>query len=481
MKYVVLASVLSASLAVGAVMLSAHFEYEGDRFLFPALALQLPALAVGGCAVARAGHAVARALRARLGWLHRALGGDRAALAAAVFVVASALASFGTSPPVEQRIPLDAWLIGARTLAQEGTLDLTGVGAEVDDGLAGEGSVAILGRFGHLLPRASPPAVLLAVPFVAAGGKYGILVLNLLAAALAAWAATRVLGRVVPPALAACAVLAASQLEPLAGTLVTGGPGLLAAAAGWLACWASLERRWAPAAVLAVLTAWLADAPWLLPAAVLAVAAGASGAKRVLVWGGGCLALWGFGHLLPRGLLREPIRALARADFVVLTRIDQCSADARAQLRRQIGRYVDGDKIAEVAFRPTRLIDSNGVSKPLQSLVDRPITAFCGIGNPDAFRQTLVDAGLRVDRFKAFADHHHYGPQDFAELERLAGQADAVITTQKDLVKMDRSTIEDRPLWALQIGVEFTDGATLFEETLQNVLHDCDHPGAPQA
>ena len=180
---------------------------------------------------------------------------------------------------------------------------------------------------------------------------------------------------------------------------------------------------------------------------------------------------WGYGHLLPRGLLRESVTSLKRADLVVLTRADQCMDAERRQLRTQIGRYVDDNRIVEVAFCPVKLVNARGESEPLKALVDRAVVGFCGIGNPEAFQQSLSSAGLQVLHLRPFADHHHYGPDDLAELQDSAKQvhAAALVTTQKDLVKIDRTELGKCPLWALEIGVEVLAGEEILDQQLQAI------------
>ena len=181
---------------------------------------------------------------------------------------------------------------------------------------------------------------------------------------------------------------------------------------------------------------------------------------------------WGFGKLLPRGLLREPMSALRRADLVVLTRADQCSSEQRQQIRERIASVRQSDECVEVAFRPIQLVNFCGETTDLSSFHGQSIAAFCGIGNPAAFRQTLIDAGLQVASLHAFGDHHHYSTRDLDELARKANatNADAVITTLKDLVKIDRTQLADCPLWAIDIAAETSSGGELLQRQLESVL-----------
>lgn len=181
---------------------------------------------------------------------------------------------------------------------------------------------------------------------------------------------------------------------------------------------------------------------------------------------------WGHGHLLPRGLLREPVSALKRASLVVITRVDQVSREALDRIRCEIARFHPQGALVEVAFTPEHLINSSGQTMPLASVRDSDIAAFCGIGNPTAFLGTLERLGITVREFRSFPDHHLYSPTDLAELEVWvrALEINTVVCTQKDLVKIGRGRLGDRPLWAVQIGAQFVAGADVWNAKLGEVM-----------
>jgi tetraacyldisaccharide 4'-kinase len=181
---------------------------------------------------------------------------------------------------------------------------------------------------------------------------------------------------------------------------------------------------------------------------------------------------WGFGHLLPRGLLREPVSGLKRAGLVVITRVDQVPREQVDAIRREVARIHPPCGIAEVTFPPARLIGSAGTTAALESLSGRPVAAFCGIGNPASFRAGLEKLGWNVADFRAYPDHHNYTRADVADLERWSRTlpVDAVVCTQKDLVKIDLARLGDHPLWALEIGTQIVAGAEQLNSRLDEIL-----------
>lgn len=182
---------------------------------------------------------------------------------------------------------------------------------------------------------------------------------------------------------------------------------------------------------------------------------------------------WGHGHLLPRGLLREPASGLRRADVVALTRCDQLSTEQREQLRRTLARLAPGLPLVETTHRPMELCNSDGMGAELETLRQGPVAAFCGLGNPEAFRRSLLALGARLHDFRIYADHHAYRREDVEALRRWAANlpGDAiVVTTQKDLVKLRLSDLGDRPLWCLRIRLHVESGQDVLDERLQSVL-----------
>lgn len=180
---------------------------------------------------------------------------------------------------------------------------------------------------------------------------------------------------------------------------------------------------------------------------------------------------WGHGHLFPRGLLREPRSSLRRAGVVVLTRCDQAADLDR--LRREMARLAPGVPIVETTHRPAALVNADGEAVALGTLADRPVAAFCGLGNPEAFRRTLVSCGADVCAFRIFPDHHAYSRADVEELNSWAGRhaTDCVaVTTQKDLVKLRLSRLGERPLWALQVRLHVEAGREALDRKLEEAV-----------
>lgn len=182
---------------------------------------------------------------------------------------------------------------------------------------------------------------------------------------------------------------------------------------------------------------------------------------------------WGGGHLFPRGLLREGRRGLRRAGVVVLTRRDQVEDSERGRLREEVARWAPSAVVAEAVHGPVELVNSEKRVAPLALLAGRPVAAFCGVGNPEAFRRTLLGLGAGVEWFRTFPDHHPYGRADVDVLRdwlRVPPAEAVAVTTQKDLVKLRVPELGGRPLWALRVRLEIVRGHEGLEQKLRSVL-----------
>jgi tetraacyldisaccharide 4'-kinase len=181
-------------------------------------------------------------------------------------------------------------------------------------------------------------------------------------------------------------------------------------------------------------------------------------------------APWGYDHLFPRGLLREPPSSLRRAGVVVLTRCDQVPPAEKESLVQRIRRVAAHVPVVETSHRPAAWINAEQHTVELERFGQGPVAGFCGIGNPDAFRRTLTNMGADVTAFRTFPDHHNYTRADVEELRSWARQQAkecVLVTTQKDLVKLQITHLGERELWALQIQLHVDAGQRQVDERLE--------------
>lgn len=166
---------------------------------------------------------------------------------------------------------------------------------------------------------------------------------------------------------------------------------------------------------------------------------------------------FGFGHLLPRGMLREPVKNISRAHEVWLTHCDLVKVEEVQRLRRFISALHPKAPVVETVHEPVGLRDLSGQPVPLAELEGKRVLALSSIGNPQAFEKTLEKLGAVVLPFR-FRDHHRYTARDAQEIESIAmASADAIVTTEKDAVRFPPHRWR-LVCWVLQVQIEAVRG-----------------------
>ncbi|MBF0414191.1 MAG: tetraacyldisaccharide 4'-kinase [Magnetococcales bacterium] len=163
----------------------------------------------------------------------------------------------------------------------------------------------------------------------------------------------------------------------------------------------------------------------------------------------------GNGRILPGGLLREFPAAMARAHAIIMTRAAQ-EVD-RLATSAVIHQFAPGMPTAYCYHKPLHWIRvGDGQILPLDALKGQQVLAFCGIAQPESFRDTLHDIQVSPVHFIAYPDHHVVTVPEIRQLEALAHAcgASALVTTQKDWVKIPLNATH-LPLYVLVIGISF--------------------------
>ncbi len=179
---------------------------------------------------------------------------------------------------------------------------------------------------------------------------------------------------------------------------------------------------------------------------------------------------FGFGHLLPRGLLRESLSGLGRADAIIITRADLAEVAALTALKERIRKYAPTAPIATARHTPTAVCAyPDGAAQPPGILAGKNIGLFCSIGNPRAFRQTARQLDANILWSAEFSDHHWYTPEDIAAITRAENTAvELFVTTEKDAVKLGNKWPADRKLVVLRVEMEILSG----EDELTGLLRE---------
>jgi tetraacyldisaccharide 4'-kinase len=178
-------------------------------------------------------------------------------------------------------------------------------------------------------------------------------------------------------------------------------------------------------------------------------------------------------RLFPRGILREPLNSLKRADIFVLTKVDKAGENIPA-LTDEIKKIAPGKIIIKAVHKPKDLFDiASGEEKELTLITGKTVCALSAICDPSYFRHTIEKRGVSIGLEFAFPDHHPYSKRDlsgiFKECERK--NISLIITTEKDAVKLKNLVpapgVGTVKILALRIELEIVEG----EKELDDSLH----------
>lgn len=177
---------------------------------------------------------------------------------------------------------------------------------------------------------------------------------------------------------------------------------------------------------------------------------------------------FGNGNLLPRGILREPVRNFKRADIIFLTK---CRGDVSA-VKEEIRRYNTTAEIVECNHTPKVMKDVWSREEfPLDWLRDKTVCTLSGIASPKGFENSLRHLGAKVVWCERYADHHRYDASEVLyALNRTADMgADALVTTEKDAVRFPRLETAPVKCLYLRIAIEILVGGESFTQLINRI------------
>lgn len=156
--------------------------------------------------------------------------------------------------------------------------------------------------------------------------------------------------------------------------------------------------------------------------------------------------LFGNGHCLPVGPLREPVERLSEVTCVVVTNREQ-----RKPLKPPLSLLQKPIFSAEIKPVSWRNVCSNE-SRPVDFFRKKTVHALAGIGQPQKFFNTLKKLGIHFIPH-VFPDHYKYQKKDFDFL--MTSDIDQVcLMTSKDAVKCQKFDLENS--WYLDISLELS-------------------------
>lgn len=168
--------------------------------------------------------------------------------------------------------------------------------------------------------------------------------------------------------------------------------------------------------------------------------------------------LWGKGYFLPRGYLRESPKRLYKADWIVVTRLEE---------------VLDLEKITQEIRRFTKapILGVSGTYFLNPKIKGKKVGAFCGIAKPEFFYKRLALEGVQIVKTLSFSDHKTPSLEELSLFAKQCQELEAeyLICTEKDLVKLGNLFAFSLPVEAMKMDLQVTWNLPLWNEMLQSI------------
>jgi tetraacyldisaccharide 4'-kinase len=190
---------------------------------------------------------------------------------------------------------------------------------------------------------------------------------------------------------------------------------------------------------------------------------------------------FGFGHVLPRGLLRESLRGLARADAFLITRSSLVLVERLLEIERFLSEHHPSVPVFHSDHRISKIwMPVTDEESALKSYEVERVFLTAGIGDPAAFAKLIAGFGCHVVGTYWVADHHVLTKREIILIGKQAQEANAdiVLTTEKDWVKMKLQMPQASDLSVgvvkLELGFRNGDEERLLELISKKISPDAD-------
>ena len=138
----------------------------------------------------------------------------------------------------------------------------------------------------------------------------------------------------------------------------------------------------------------------------------------------------GNGFLLPAGPLRENTSILKNYDAIFLN-----GEKKNKKFSLILNKINPKPKIFEANYTPVNIKKFN---------INKNFLFFCGIGNPDEFRRTLIKYKFKIKEDFIFPDHFYFSNKQINKIKEIARNKKLeIITTEKDYLRLNKENKKD--------------------------------------
>jgi tetraacyldisaccharide 4'-kinase len=179
-------------------------------------------------------------------------------------------------------------------------------------------------------------------------------------------------------------------------------------------------------------------------------------------------------NLIPRGSLREPLKNLGRADLFIISHCNQSNERTIKSIYTKLEHIKTDAHVCESIHKPVHIenITDGSILEP-EWLKGKRIYGLSAIGSPESFAFTLEELEADLIKHRVFRDHHVYTKEEIGDVisEAKSLGSDAIVVTQKDIVKIRKMNIKDANILSLKIEIQITKGIEFYEEAVDRVLN----------
>ena len=150
----------------------------------------------------------------------------------------------------------------------------------------------------------------------------------------------------------------------------------------------------------------------------------------------------GNGLLIPAGPLREKIESILKYDAIFLNGNERDNSN----IKFIINKYNKDIPVFEASYKPTNIsqFDTNA-----------QYVIFSGIGNPESFKETVTNNGLKVVKEIIFPDHYQYTIIDINNIMAYAKSLNAqILTTEKDYTKINSNKNSEIKFLTIELAIQ---------------------------
>jgi len=174
---------------------------------------------------------------------------------------------------------------------------------------------------------------------------------------------------------------------------------------------------------------------------------------------------FGYNRFLPKGYLRDSLKSLKRANFVVINNADEKTT----HLEKKIKRYTDAS-IFQTIVVPNNFYDLSKKKKEIEK--NSKVALFCAIAYPAYFFNTIKKMGFDIVNFSTFLDHEKFSLNKLKEFiqKSKAKKAKYVLITEKDAVKLDANLKMDLPIFYLETSLKISSDNLNFISLVEKIM-----------